>query len=80
MIYRRAQHAAHYGYGHPAKGHDLESWDVAQAWTDPRPADVPPNAEKHSGYVKDGVQYVVFVRVAPLSGPPCDRCPKEPQA
>ncbi len=75
MEYRRTQHAAHYSYDHPAKGHDLESWDVQQGWADAHPVGVPVDAEKNHGYVMDGVQHVVFVRRAPLSGPPCARCP-----
>lgn len=71
-VYRRAQHAAHYGNG---TGHDLESWDVEQPfWTSPRPDDVPADAEKHSGYVEGGVQHFVYVRRAPLTGPACPLC------
>lgn len=72
MIYRRAQHAGHYGHG-PDSGHDLESWSVAQGWSDARPAGVPADAEKHSGYLANGVQHVVYVRRAPLTGT-CKRC------
>ncbi len=75
VVYRRAPHAAHYGYGHPAKGHDLESWDVVQLlWESPRPDGVPADAVKNHGYVKDGVQHFVYVRRAPLSAGGCDRC------
>lgn len=77
--YRREPHAAHYG-NHPGHGHDLEWWDAVQAWTDPRPADVPSDAEKHSGYLDaERRQHVLFCRAAPLSGPPCSRCPSPRQ-
>ncbi len=77
--YHRAQHAAHYGYGHPATGHDLESWDVAQAVGAARPSDVPADAAYHHGYVADGVQHVVWTRVAPLTGD-CPSCARRREA
>lgn len=73
--YRRCHHAAHTGPGR--QGWDLEQWTVAQAWAAPRPADVPADAEKHSGFVEDGVQHVVFTRRAPLGAGPCTRCDAE---
>ncbi len=73
-VYRRAAHAAHYMYGHPKKGHDLESWDV----TSPKltkPSDVPANAEYHHGYIdREGKQHWVFVRPAPLTPGDCPIC------
>lgn len=71
--YRRIPHAAHYAYNHPAGGHDLEQWTFA-APVNKRPEDVPRDAEYHSGFVKDGVQYWVYVRTAPLSPGGCKRC------
>lgn len=72
-VYRRAQHAAHY-QGMPGKGHDLESWDVVANFGDPRPGDVPNNAERHHGYVDEqGRQHFVYVRTAPLTGA-CQFC------
>lgn len=75
ITYRRAEHAAHYHPANAAKGHDLESWDVAGdlprgRYGDPvRPEGVPASAEYHSGYIDaDGVQHWFFVRRAPLSG------------
>lgn len=77
-VYSRIAHAAHYGYSHPAVGHDLEQWDVASADRPEvarRGTDVPADAEYHSGYVDAaGRQHWVYVRRAPLSGPPCVRC------
>jgi hypothetical protein len=81
VTYRRAKHAAHYDYSHPAKGHDLEQWDVAGDLPhEPRtgnpiaPPEVPRDAEYHSGYLaRDGVQHWLFVRTAPLTGT-CVRC------
>lgn len=73
--YRRIPHAAHYAYGHPAIGHDLEQWDVAQAHHMPKPTDVPSDAEYHSGYIaRDGSQHWVYTRIAPLSPGCCSRC------
>lgn len=41
----------------------VESWDVIQDWSGSRPAGVPPDAEKHHGYIgSDGRQHVVFTR------------------
>lgn len=77
--YRRAQHAAHYGYGHPSVGHDLEQWDVTDATRryPVRPGDVPSDVQFHHGYLDlDGVQHLVFTRIAPLSGETCVRCPQ----
>lgn len=70
----RAQHAAHYGFGHPAKGHDLEWWDYAQTERLPVPEGVPTDAEYHSGYLVGDRQWWHYVRRAPLSGPACARC------
>ena len=73
--YTRIPHAAHYSYGHPAVGHDLEQWDYAQPQRLPVPPDVAPNAEYHSGYLdRQGVQHWVYVRTAPLSPGECPRC------
>lgn len=65
MVYVREQHAAHYQGG---GGHDLE------VWTTRIPEATPAHVEYHYGYVKDGVQYTIWARHAPLSGPPCARC------
>jgi hypothetical protein len=80
ISYRRVQHAAHYGYSHPAKGHDLEQWDVVaelargvRSGHPVAPAEVPADAEYHSGYRRDGVQHWIFVRRAPLTGS-CPHC------
>ncbi len=75
VTYARIPHAAHYAYGHPAKGHDLEQWDVKQPKRGPVPPEVPTNAEYHSGYIdKDGAQHWLWVRTAPLSPGECKRC------
>jgi hypothetical protein len=81
VIYGRIQHAAHYAYTHPAKGHDLEQWDVTgdlprgPRTGDPiAPSVVPRDAVYHYGYLdKDGVQHWLFTRRAPLTGN-CARC------
>jgi hypothetical protein len=74
VIYSRRPHAAHYAYDHPARGHDLEQWDVTQPFHHARPDGVPWDAEKHSGYVDDaGRAHTLFTRPAPLTGT-CDRC------
>ncbi|MBP7551774.1 MAG: hypothetical protein KA761_15890 [Gemmatimonadaceae bacterium] len=53
----------------PGKGHDLESWDVVQSYRDPRPSDIPADAEKRHGYLDEaGRQHFVYVRTAPLTG------------
>lgn len=70
--YTRVRHAAHYGYNHPAKGHDLERWEFV-ANDNVRPEGVPVDAEYHCGFLEGGVQRWVYVRVAPLSGT-CPRC------
>ena len=76
--FKRIPHAAHYGYAHPAKGHDLEQWDVT---SEARPevarvgSGVPSDAAYLCGYLdKDGRQHWLFVRRAPLSAGPCARC------
>ena len=79
--YRRIPHAAHYGYNHPAVGHDLEQWDYAQASRLPVPPDVPFSAEYHSGYVDSGgAQHWLYVRRAPLSPGECVWCRGRPGA
>ena len=75
IAYNRAQHAAHYPE-HPAIGHDLERWDVVGICRPVRPEGVPYDAEYHHGYLDEQKrQHYVFVRVAPLTGPRCSRCP-----
>lgn len=72
VVYHREPHAAHTSTG---QGWDLEKWDVVQAWNDPRPTAVPSDANKHTGHLGDGVQHVVYVRRAPLTGPCGPFCP-----
>ena len=79
ITYSRHAHAAHYAYGHPAVGHDLEQWRYAQPERLPRPAGVPADAKYHSGSVIAGVQFWLYVRIAPLSAGVCGRCPKSRQ-
>jgi hypothetical protein len=81
ITYSRVPHAAHYGYSHPAKGHDLEQWDVADigrhvgSGNPLRPEGVPSDAEYRCGYLaKDGSQRWLFVRTAPLSEGTCEWC------
>lgn len=70
--YRREQHAAHAGDG----GWDLEEWDATQAWSAPKPADVPGDARQSHGYIDaNGAQHVIFRRRAPMTGPRCPYCP-----
>lgn len=81
--FRRAVHAAHYGHGHPAKGHDLEEWDVIHPVKPSRAlledAGVPFDVEYHSGYIDhEGRQHWLFVRRAPLSPGKCARCDVQP--
>ena len=74
--YLRGRHAAHYlgsKPGHP-QGHDLESWVVNQPFSADRPEGVPADAEKHSGFLVNGVAHTRFVRIAPLSPGFCPRC------
>jgi hypothetical protein len=70
ITYSRAKHAGHYAGG---GGHDLESWDVVSPTRFHRDG-VPNDAEYHSGYLKDGIQYWRFVRCAPLSEGTCAMC------
>lgn len=76
VAYQRIEHAGHYGRGIDGIvcGHDLEQWDVAAPVRPLRPDGVPVDAEYHSGYVKDGVQHWLFIRVAALSPGECDWC------
>jgi hypothetical protein len=77
VTYTREAHAAHCFFtGRPL--HDLERWEVQQAWSDPKPAGVPLDAEKDVGFLdQDGAQHVVFTRLAPASEraecPSCQR-------
>lgn len=81
--YKRVRHAAHYAYNHPAGGHDLEHWAVPSLEGE-RPqdararagAEVPRDAEYHSGYRDErGRHHWLFVRVAPFTpDPACERC------
>lgn len=72
-FYSRERHAAHTGQG---QGWDLEWWHVRQsAYSDAPPQGaVPPDAEKHSGYIDSIGRVVCYVRRAPLSGGRCPRC------
>jgi hypothetical protein len=81
--YSRVPHAAHYVYGHPAKGHDLERIDVntgeARCSRDRvvlgDAAGLPSGYAYHSGYVDaNGHQHWIYTRTAPLSPEPCARC------
>ena len=75
VTFRVCRHAAHYGYSHPARGHDLHQWDAKQAFGEPRPDGVPRDAEKHSGYIdSDGNAHTIFVKTAPLSDGECPMC------
>jgi hypothetical protein len=80
VAYHRAQHAAHYMFGDLRIGHDLESWTVASNTRTPADArtfagaELPCDAEYHHGFVSNGVQHWVFVRIAPLTGDLCARC------
>lgn len=78
VTYRRIPHAGHYGHSHPAKGHDLEQWDVK---SELRPElarvaiDVPRDAEYDCGYLDlGGHQHWLYTRKAPLSPGGCTRC------
>jgi hypothetical protein len=73
VIYKLNEHAAHcYLTGRVL--HDLESWDTEAAWNDPRPEGVPLNAERHHGYLLNGVQHVVWVRRAKPQSQTCAHC------
>jgi len=76
--YSREPHAAHYGrYAGERKGHDLERWTFASP-INARPIGVPANTEYHVGFLRDGVQHWVYVRIAPLSAGTCPRCKGAP--
>lgn len=68
---RTVVHAAH----DPETGApmwDLEEHHVWQEWTDPRPPEVPADADKDLGYLdREGRQVVVFRRRVPPSISPC---------
>jgi hypothetical protein len=76
----RVRHAAHYMYEHPARGHDLDRWNIRAAM---RPTHeqlsalgLPDDAEWHTGYIDPdtGSQYWIFLAKRPLSEGTCDRC------
>jgi hypothetical protein len=72
VAYTRHLHAAHCAYtGKPL--HDIENWTVPGLWTDARPESVPADAQKHHGFIKAGVQFVVWSRTAMPSPAPCSR-------
>lgn len=70
VVFERIQHAAHYGNG----GHDLDTWTYAQPERLPCPASVPRDAQYRSGFLRNGVQHWIYVRIAPLSDGTCVRC------
>lgn len=73
--YRRVHHAAHYGPG--CGGHDLEEWSAPVApgkRPGDRPEGVPADAEWHVGFIREGVQWTTWIRVAPFGEGYCDRC------
>ena len=76
--YRRIVHAAHYGYDHPMRGHDLEEWDIASDLVQAearRGTDVPLDAQYHVGYYDaDGRHHWTYTRIAPMTGGTCERC------
>lgn len=67
-------HAAHCGQTGKVLW-DLESYHVVSAWGDPRPQGVPSDAERHSGYIQDGRQIVIWTRRLPPRHETCSRCP-----
>jgi hypothetical protein len=70
----REEHAAHDLFSGAAL-YDLEWYHVRQEWGAPRPVEVPPDAERHSGYVgDDGEQVVLWFREASARRDLCDRC------
>lgn len=73
VTYTREAHAAHDMFSGKVL-HDLECWDcVLPTYNAPRPCGVPSDAERDFGYVRDGVQHVVFRRRAPATGH-CSSC------
>ena len=74
------RHAAHYMYGDPRKGHDLDRWVVRSAVrpTSAQLAElgVAPDAEWHTGYIESGTgrQHWVYIAKRPLSEGTCERC------
>lgn len=81
ISHRLIKHAAHYMYDHPARGHDIEQWVTASGDSTDRPSfaarvavGVAPDADYHSGYVKDGRQHWVWVAKRPFSSGTCGRC------
>ena len=65
------KHAAHYRNG---SGHDLE-WFIFEAPKNERPADMPADAQYHSGFMRGGRQFWAYCRTLPLSPGRCGRCP-----
>jgi hypothetical protein len=66
-------HAAHCGQTGQVLW-DLECYHVASPYGAPRPPEVPSDAEKHSGYRKDGQQIVVWTRRLSPRQATCSRC------
>ncbi len=69
----RERHAAHYA-GKNGGGHDLEWWVYPQAERHPVPEQIPANAEWNVGFLRNGIQYWKYIRVAPLSEGTCRLC------
>lgn len=72
----RVRHAAHYAYGDPRRGHDLEVFDVVTP-----DLDAARSVLAHIGGLKyiggsvvEGVQSWTFTRTAPMSDGTCERC------
>jgi hypothetical protein len=69
----REEHAAHYAYGHPKRGHDL-LWAEVAGPTNVRPAGLSADFEFAIGNRIGGVQTWLYTRKAPLSPGKCGRC------
>ena len=85
VVVTRHAHAAHYGHGHPARGHDLIAVEViirageetpynSRGEPEVRPAGLPAEFKYHSGSRIPGASQWRFVKTAPLSAGTCARC------